>query len=67
MWPLRRAHLRWLIAGLALAVLAALLAWQLYRGRLMRDCDLQGGQWDGASSTCRSPGPIIIRPDLQRT
>ena len=68
MWPVRRAHLRWLIAaGLALVTLAALLVWQLHRERLIRGCDLQGGQWDGPASVCRFPdGPIIIRPDLQR-
>jgi hypothetical protein len=59
--------MRWVVAGLAVLVLLALLGWQFYRDRLIDACREQGGRWDGAASSCRSPdGPIIIRPDLQR-
>ncbi|HXF54031.1 MAG TPA: hypothetical protein VNK52_07895 [Hyphomicrobiaceae bacterium] len=47
-------------------VLLALLGWLLHRQALMSACLEQGGYWDGAASQCRS-GPIILRPDLQRT
>lgn len=60
--------MRWLMAGLAALLLMSLLGWQLYRERLIDACRTHGGRWDGASSSCLSPdGPIIIRPDLQRS
>ena len=62
-----KPRLRWLVAGIALLLLLALLGWQFHRERLMAACHEQGGQWDGAASSCRFPdGRIIIRPDLQR-
>jgi len=59
-------RVRWLIAGAALLVLLALVGWRLRREALMNACLEQGGHWDGAASQCR-PGPLILRPDLQRT
>ena len=57
-----------LLALAAMAVLAALLAWQWRRERVMADCRDSGGDWHGPSSTCKLPdNRILIRPDLQRS
>jgi hypothetical protein len=55
------------LAGIGLLLLLVLLGWQFHRNRLMSICHEQGGEWNGASSSCRLPdGRIIIRPDLRR-
>ena len=62
-----RSIRRLLLAGLAVAALLALLAWQHSRERVMSACAELGGRWDGAASTCRFPdGRIILRRELQR-
>ncbi len=60
---MRRGLQRWLVASVALAIVAALLAWQWRRERLIADCVRTGGAWDGPASRCAkaSPSPILKR------
>ena len=59
---------RWIIAGVLLAGLVALIGWQKHRERLMEACLDQGRTWNGPQSRCESPriGPILKRA-LERT
>ena len=60
--------LRVLVAGLALATVAVLLAWQQHRVKLIAACTADAGIWDGRTSKClpARPSPILQR-DLRRT
>lgn len=58
---------RYVLAGLAVAVLVSLLVWQQQREARIRECLQSGGDWIGEQSLCRyPPGRILIRPDLKR-
>ena len=58
---------RLLIAAAAAIALVLLLLWQYHRLDQVQACIMQGGLWDGASSTCKpDPNRIIIQRDLQR-
>ncbi|MCL4766318.1 MAG: hypothetical protein KJZ80_08805 [Hyphomicrobiaceae bacterium] len=57
---------RWAIVIGSLAVLLALLAWQLVRQRQMASCLASGGVWDGPNSRCVPASPILQR-DIYRS
>lgn len=59
---------RWMIAGAIVVTLAALVAWQQHRVRLMEACLSQGRTWNGPRSQCEPPriGPILRR-SLERS
>jgi hypothetical protein len=53
---------------MTLAGLAALYVWQNARERRIAECTASGGDWHGASSTCKTGRtPIIGHDNLRRT
>jgi len=54
---------RWIVAGLLLALLVGLMAWQKHREALMSACLAQDRTWNGRMSRCEAPrmGPILRR------